>query len=228
MTLEQIMGMIDLSCVQGCNTLAEIDEMVGFAYEHKPKCLFTLPAFTPYLAQKLEEKGRRGILLGGTMGFPSGGELTEVKVLTAQRMLEAGCDEFDMVINIGALKSGLYDFVLNDIRSVVEAVPGHTTKCILEVTRLTDDEIKRGCELAVKAGITFVKSGTGWMPNPTTVEHIKLMKSVVGNAAQIKAAGGIRNIDTIAKMTEAGCTRFGIGLQSCKKIAEEAVKNAKL
>jgi len=221
MNKAEIMKMIDISCVKGNDTVADIDRMIDFSYKHHPKCLFALPAFTGYLSEQLERKGKQDLLLGGTMGFPAGAELTEIKVMTAKRFVDMGCDEFDMVINIGALRSGLYDVVYDDIKAVVDAAEGHTTKCILEVTRLTDDEIRRGSELAVKAGISFVKTGTGWMTSPSTPEHVKLIRQTIGNAAGIKAAGGIRDLATIQAMIDEGCTRFGISLSGCQAILAE-------
>ena len=221
MNKDKIMKMIDISCVKGYDTVSDIDDMVEFSYKHHPKCLFALPAFTGYLAGQLEKRGKQDLLLGGTMGFPAGAELTSIKVMTVKKLMKLGCDEFDMVINIGALKSGLYKEVYKDIRAVVNAAEGHTTKCILEVARLTDDEIRRGSELAVEAGISFVKTGTGWMSEHATPEQVRLIKSTIGNAAGIKAAGGIRDLATIQAMIEAGCTWFGIGLVSCRRIVEE-------
>ena len=124
-------------------------------------------------------------------------------------------------INIGALKSGRYDLVRDDIRAVVDAcsVP---VKSILEVAYLTDDEIRIASRLAVEAGVAFVKTGTGWANKPTTVETIKLIKSEIGDSAKIKAAGGVRDLSTLLAMIREGCSRFGIGLNSAIKIIQEA------
>ena len=94
-------------------------------------------------------------------------------------------------------------------------------KCILEIAYLTDDEIRRGAELAVKAGVTYVKTGTGWAGKPTTVDTIRLIKSTIGDSALIKAAGGVRTLDTMLEMIDAGCSRFGIGLRSIMSIMKE-------
>ena len=120
-----------------------------------------------------------------------------------------------------ALKSGRLDMVYDDIRAVVEASGGKPVKSILEVCYLTDDEIKRASEIAVKAGVAYVKTGTGWGPKPTTVENIRLIKSTIGDAARIKAAGGIRDLDTVLAMMDAGCSRFGIGVRSILGIMKE-------
>jgi deoxyribose-phosphate aldolase len=159
--------------------------------------------------------------VGGTVGFPSGADTTRQKVFCAREALAAGVQELDMVINVGALKSGLTDMVYEDIRAVVDAAEGKPTKCILEIAYLTDDEIRRGAELAAKAGVSFVKTGTGWASKPTTVDTIRIIRGAIGDAARIKAAGGVRTLDVMLAMVDAGCTRFGIGLRSIMSIMKE-------
>jgi deoxyribose-phosphate aldolase len=95
-------------------------------------------------------------------------------------------------------------------------------KAIVEGGYLSNDQIIRACELAVEAGVTFVKSGTGWASAPTTLEHIKLMKQTVGTRAKIKAAGGVRTLACLEEMVEAGCSRFGISVSSALSILKEA------
>ena len=109
---------------------------------------------------------------------------------------------------------------MDDIKAIREIAEERTLKAIIEVSLLTDDEVLRASELAVKGGVDFVKSGTGWQ-GATTVEHIKLMKKAVGNDARIKAAGGVRDLATIDAMIGAGCTRFGVGIASVVKIMDE-------
>lgn len=161
-------------------------------------------------------------MVGGVVGFPSGADTTFVKVADARDLLAAGVDELDMVINVGALKSGRYDQVRNDIRAVVDAGQGTPVKAILEIAYLTRDEIRRGSLLAVEAGASYIKTGTGWAGKPTTVDTIRLIKETVGDSAKIKAAGGVRSLDVLLEMVDAGCSRFGIGLSSALKIIEEA------
>ena len=164
---------------------------------------------------------QKNILVGGVVGFPSGADTTSVKVASAIELIKMGVDEIDMVINVGALKSGAYDIVYKDIKAVVDIANGIPVKSILEIAYLTDDEIKRGSEIAVKAGVTFVKTGTGWANKPTTVETIKLIKSTIGNSALIKAAGGVRDLNTLIEMYDNGCSRFGIGINSAIGIMKE-------
>ena len=215
----EIARMIDISAVRADSTLDEVRKVADAAKKYSFICAFALPCFTGELVQLLRD--RTDIMVGGVSGFPSGADTTEIKVATAKQMLSLGVNEVDMVINIGALKSGRYDLVRDDIRAVVDAcsVP---VKSILEVAYLTDDEIRIASRLAVEAGVAFVKTGTGWANKPTTVETIKLIKSEIGDSAKIKAAGGVRDLSTLLAMVREGCSRFGIGLNSAIKIIQEA------
>ena len=127
-----------------------------------------------------------------------------------------------MVINVGKLKSGLDNEVYEDIHAIVETAQGMPVKCILEIAHLTNDEIRRGSSIAVRAGVTYVKTGTGWAGKPTTVDTIRTIKSEIGDSALIKAAGGVKDLATLLAMTEAGASRFGIGINSAISIMKEA------
>lgn len=219
MDLKQVARMIDISAVKTQSTLPEIDQMVHAAKHFRFICAFAMPCFTRYLVEQLADCD--DILVGGTVGFPSGADTTSIKIATAKEMMQAGVNELDMVINVGALKSGKYDLVYDDIRAIVETGNGMPVKSILEIAYLTDDEICRASEIAVKAGVTYVKTGTGWGNKPTTVDTIKLIKSTIGDAALIKAAGGVRDLDTLLAMVDNGCSRFGIGLNSAVSIMQQ-------
>ena len=217
---KEIARMIDISTVKAEATVKEIEYMASVAKEYKFICAFAMPCFTQRLVELLSDE--KEVKVGGVVGFPSGADTTSVKIATAREMMAAGVDELDMVINVGKLKSGLYDEVYNDIHSVVETAGSMPVKCILEIAHLTDDEIRRGASLAVRAGVTYVKTGTGWAHKPTTVETIKLIKSEIGDSALIKAAGGVRDLDTLLAMYAAGASRFGIGINSALSIMKEA------
>jgi deoxyribose-phosphate aldolase len=118
------------------------------------------------------------------------------------------------------LRSGRDPYVEDDIRGVVEAAQGTPVKVILEAHHLTDDEIIRGSRLAVRAGAAFVKTGTGWAPTGATLHNVALIKSAVGEAAQIKAAGGVRDLQTVVEMIRLGVTRFGVSSISGAAILE--------
>lgn len=218
--LHELARKIDISAVRTDVTMPELTDLAETAKRYHFICAFTMPCFTPQLAELLRDTP--DVAVGGVVGFPSGAETTQTKVHIARELLGMGCGELDMVINVGALKSGYYDLVERDIRSVVEAADGKPVKSILEICYLTDDEIRRASEIAVRAGVTYVKTGTGWGPKPTTVETIRLIRSAIGDAAKIKAAGGVRGLDTLLAMIDAGCDRFGISAASCRKIMQEA------
>lgn len=215
----EIPKLIDISAVRANVTYDEVDVLATIAKKYGFVCAFTMPCFTAKLVDLLKGSDVR---IGGAAGFPSGADCTEEKVSCAIREREMGCDEIDMVINIGALLSGDDQQVTEDMKAVIEAVRPLPVKAILEVTYLTNDQVCRACELAVEAGVTFVKSGTGWTSAPTTLEHIRLMKKTVGDRAKIKAAGGIRTLARLEEMVEAGCSRFGISAASALCILKEA------
>jgi len=144
------------------------------------------------------------------VGFPLGANKKEVKAYEARRAILDGATEIDMVMNIGALKSGDYKLVEEDMRLVKETCGSRIiTKVILETALLTDEEKIRACEIAKASGMDFVKTSTGFGPGGATVEDVKLMRSVVGEELGVKASGGIRDAETAARMVEAGATRIG-------------------
>jgi deoxyribose-phosphate aldolase len=155
------------------------------------------------------------------VGFPLGATLPIVKEFEAGEALKAGAKEIDMVINVGALKSGQEALAEADIRGVADAShrAGALCKVILETALLTREEKVRGALLAKKAGADFVKTSTGFGPGGATVEDVRLIRETVGSGTGIKAAGGVRTLEEVRKMVEAGATR--IGTSSGVKIIEQ-------
>lgn len=144
------------------------------------------------------------------IGFPLGATTTKAKAFEAEEAVAQGAAEVDMVMNVGALKSGDYDLVRNDIQTVVKTVHGRAiVKVILETCLLNETEKIKACELSVAAGAHFVKTSTGFGPGGATVEDISLMRRVVGPDIGVKASGGIRDYDTAIAMIKAGATRIG-------------------
>jgi deoxyribose-phosphate aldolase len=156
------------------------------------------------------------------VGFPLGATLPRVKIVETEEVLKLGAQEIDMVINIGALKSGEDDVVEQDIRGVVEASHrgGAICKVILETAVLTTEEKIRACLAAKNACADFVKTSTGFGPSGATAEDVSLMRAVVGGEIGVKAAGGVRNLEDLKKMVAAGATR--IGASASVKILEQA------
>lgn len=144
------------------------------------------------------------------VGFPLGATTKESKAFEAAQAIENGADEIDMVINIGALKSGKLDTVEEDIKAVAEACSGKALlKVIIEACLLTDEEKIIACELSKKAGADYVKTSTGFSGGGAKVEDIVLMRRTVGPGMGVKASGGIRNLESALSMIEAGATRIG-------------------
>jgi len=143
------------------------------------------------------------------IGFPLGATTPTTKALEARESVMNGADEIDMVINVGALKSGDYQLVLDDIKAVREATKGKILKVIIETALLTDAEKVKACQLSKMAGADFVKTSTGFGGGGATAKDVALMKDVVGPSVEVKASGGIRTKEDAEKMIEAGATRIG-------------------
>ena len=225
LTPKQLARMMDLSAVRTDVELDEMRQLAETCQRYGCICAFALPCYTPDLVRLLADSPEVGV--GGVVGFPSGAHSTATKVAEARELLEQGVAELDMVLNVGMLRSGREELVEHDIRAVVEAAHPVPVKVILEVHYLTDDQIVRASQLAVHAGAAFVKTATGWAQTGATLANVRLIKSAVGDAAQVKAAGGVRDYSTVVQMIQAGVTRFGVGLASAQKILEEcAAANA--
>ena len=152
-----------------------------------------------------------GVAVGTVIGFPHGGSTTEAKVFEAEQALSAGATELDMVINIGALRSGRDAYVKAEIAAIVETAHrgGAIVKVILENAYLDDDQKVRGCRLAEAAGADFVKTSTGFAPSGATHEDLALMRRTVSPKVGVKAAGGVRTLDGLLAVMELGVTRIG-------------------
>ncbi|KYC65392.1 MAG: deoxyribose-phosphate aldolase [Heyndrickxia coagulans] len=161
-----------------------------------------------------------GVKVCTVIGFPLGATTAETKAFETKKAIGDGADEIDMVINIGALKSGNTEAVEADIRAVVEAAQGKLVKVIIETCLLANEEKELACRLSVKAGAHFVKTSTGFSTGGATVEDVKLMRQTVGDKAGVKASGGIHTKAEAEAMIEAGATR--IGASSGVKIVSES------
>ena len=143
------------------------------------------------------------------IGFPLGANTKEVKGFETLDAVRKGADEIDMVINIGALKDGKYDYVYEEIKYVKECCKGKLLKVIFETCLLTNEEKVKACELSVKAGADYVKTSTGFSTGGATVSDIALMRNAVGPDLGVKASGGVRTYQDMVNMVEAGATRIG-------------------
>ncbi|GHJ54623.1 deoxyribose-phosphate aldolase [Nonomuraea sp. TT08I-71] len=150
-----------------------------------------------------------GVLVGTVAGFPNGDTRTTIKATETRELVDAGADEVDMVLHIGRLRSGETSYVYDDIAAVVAAAQGRVVKVILENAYLTDEQKVTGCRVAEQAGAHFVKTSTGFAPGGATLADIQLMRAAVSPHIEVKAAGGVRSLDTLLILHGAGATRFG-------------------
>lgn len=220
-TIKDIVSMIDISAVRAESTWNEIEDILEAAKEYPFICIFSMSGMIDRIRPYLTEIPETG--LGGIVGFPSGGETVEAKLFEAQQLKEKGCDEIDMVLNIGKLKSGMLEDVKEEICLVRTAVAPLPLKVIMEVVLLTDDEIRQASRIIRDAGASFVKTGTGWA-GATTNHHIEVIKKEIGDTIPLKVAGGVRTLDVLLEMYQMGVSRFGIGYRSALHIVEEAKK----
>jgi deoxyribose-phosphate aldolase len=164
-----------------------------------------------------------GVKVCTVVGFPLGATTPDVKEYEARRAIFDGASELDMVINVGALKSGDYDLVARDIAGVVAVAhePGYICKVIIETALLADEEKVRACVIAKEAGADFVKTSTGFSKGGATVADIALMRSAVGHQMGVKASGGVKDLKQAEEMIRAGATRIGASVGV--KIVQEAL-----
>ena len=207
-SLADLAGFIDHTLLRADATLAEIDQLCDEALRFRFATVCVNGVHVRRCAEILQGSG---VGVSAVVGFPLGAMAPEVKVYEARRALEDGACEIDMVINVGALKSGDDAFVRRDVAGVAEVCHrlGAKLKVILETALLTDPEKVRACDAAKAAGADFVKTSTGFSKGGATVEDVALMRRAVGPTLGIKAAGGVRTALDARKLVEAGATRLG-------------------
>ena len=220
---KKLMRQIDISCVQAFHTMDEIDAMVELAKKYRLAAVFTLPAFSAHVAERLQDT--REIHAGGVVSFPGGGDTTGQKKRQAKELWEAGCREIDMVMNLTAFRSHEFSYVKEELLAIREQVPSAIFKVIIEAPQLTEQDICQAVDLCVKGRADYVKTSTGWYPGcPSTVEQVRIMSREAAGRIQIKAAGGIRSLETIQEMQKAGCSRFGMGMRSVQNLIKSIYK----
>ena len=217
----EIARMLDHSMLQPWLTEEDIRKGCAVAIKYHTAAVCARPCDMKLVAALL--KGT-DIAPCTVIGFPHGAHLTAVKVYEAEQAILDGCAELDMVINICRLKAGDDAYVENDIRAVAEAAHrgGAILKVIIETCCLTDEEKVRACQLAEKAGADFVKTSTGYGSHGATPEDVALMRAAVSDRVKVKAAGGMRTLDAILAVREAGADRCGVSAtEAIMKEAEE-------
>ena len=197
---------IDHTLLKQDATEKQIDCLLSEAREYDFASVCVNPTWVKYAKKGLEGTD---VKVCTVVGFPLGATTSAVKAFETKEAIQNGADEIDMVINVGALKSGNLDLVESDIRAVVEASSDKLVKVIIEACLLTDQEKVVACQLAQKAGADFVKTSTGFSTGGATVADVTLMRETVGPDMGVKAAGGARSYADALAFVEAGATRIG-------------------
>jgi len=221
MTDKEIIALFDYTLLKADTSGKDIERICAEAMQYG----FAAVAVNPYYVA-LAAKCLKGspVAVCSAVGFPTGAHITEVKLLEAERAIEHGATEVDMIINIGALKTGDYDYVKKEIFEFCSLAKGRAiSKLVLEACLLTDDEKRAVCEMAVECGADFVKTSTGFQPGGATVSDIRLMKEVVGDFCLVKASGGIKDLAAVKALVDAGARR--IGLSVAVPIAKSILEN---
>lgn len=198
--------LIDHTLLRAFATEVDIRELCEEALAYNFATVSVNPAWTSFCAKKLDGSP---VGVNACVAFPLGATTAQMKVEEARDAVRNGATEIDMVINIGALKSGYPSFVEREIAAVVKAVRGTPVKIILEASYLTRDEKVSVCEMSKRAGASFVKTATGFGHGGATAEDVRLMKATVGDELGVKAAGGIRTFGDAMSMLKAGASRIG-------------------
>lgn len=202
---------IDHTCLAPNATRRDIERLCNEAVNHSFRTVAINGCWVSYAAQLLQGSN---VGISACIGFPLGAMTSQAKAYEAREAAHNGATEIDMVINIGLLKDKAYDKCTADIKAVVDAAQ-LPVKVILECCLLTSDEIVQGCICARNAGAVFVKMSTGFSTYGARVADVALMKKTVGDALEVKAAGGIHSADEARAMIEAGASRIGASA-SCK------------
>ena len=221
LTPKDIAGMLDHSTLQPYLTEEDIRHGCEVALKYQTASVCARPCDVPILAEMLKGSA---VKVCTVIGFPHGAHETAIKVAEAELALREGCQELDMVLNIGKLKHGDVAYVEEEIRKIAETAhrAGAILKVILETCYLTEEEKILACEISERAGADFVKTSTGYGSAGCTIEDLKLMRAHVSDKVRVKGSGGIRDLDTVLSARAVGASRCGVS--ATEKIMAEAEK----
>jgi len=187
-------------------TAADIEKLCAEAIEHKLFAVCVNGSWVQHAATYLEDAD---VSIATVIGFPLGASDSDSKRYETEAAVDNGAHEIDMVMNLGRFIDGDHQYIVREIRDVVEAAEDRRVKVIIETGYFNDEQIATACKLAVTAEAHFVKTSTGFGPGGATIEHVQLMRETVNQYAGVKASGGIHDRETALAMIEAGATRIG-------------------
>ena len=204
--MSELASYIDHTLLKPDATRAQLEQLCAEAAEHQFSTVCVNGSRVELAYSLLEDSD---VQVCTVVGFPLGAMDADAKRYETEVAVDLGASEIDMVMNVGRFKDGEHDYIVREIRDVVEAADDRVIKVILETCLLTNDEIAQACKLVTQAQAHFVKTSTGFGNAGATLEHVRLMRETVGQFAGVKAAGGVRNANDAQAMIEAGATRIG-------------------
>lgn len=206
MKIEKLNTLIDHTLLKPEATLSQIEKLCDEARTYDFASVMVNSSWIKDCARFLKDSD---VLVASVIGFPLGAMSTEAKVFETQQALKDGAHEIDMVINIGKLKDGEKDYIVNEIKAIKALLPDKVLKVIIETALLNDEEKILACELVSEAKADFIKTSTGFSIHGATVADVKLLRKHVAPEVAVKAAGGVRSLSDVVSMVEAGATRIG-------------------
>lgn len=204
--MSELASYIDHTLLKPDATRAQLEQLCAEAAEHQFSTVCVNGSRVELAYSLLEDSD---VQVCTVVGFPLGAMDADAKRYETEVAVDLGASEIDMVMNVGRFKDGEHDYIVREIRDVVEAADDRVVKVILETCLLTNNEIAQACKLVTQAQAHFVKTSTGFGKAGATLEHVRLMRETVGQFAGVKAAGGVRNADDARAMIKAGATRIG-------------------
>ena len=205
MELKKIFPLVDHTLLLQTATDDEIKTICDEAVKYGTASVCIPPSFVSFAKEYLGGK----IDVCTVIGFPNGYNTTEVKVFETQNAINNGANEIDMVINIGNVKDGKFDLILNEIKQIKSACGDKTLKVIIETCLLTKEEKIKLCEVVTKSGADYIKTSTGFSKSGATLEDVEIFNNYIGKDLKIKAAGGISSVEDAENFIKAGCSRLG-------------------
>lgn len=221
-TYNDISKMIDHSLLNPTMSQSDLESGIALALAYDAASVCIMPY---YLTRCSELLAGSTVMPSTTIGFPHGGHTSAIKVAEAKRAISDGCRELDMVVNISKVLSGDWKYVRQDIHGVIDVAhqAGQKVKVIFENCYLNDDQKKRLCEISGELNADWVKTSTGYGTGGATIEDLKLMRQYSPNHVQVKAAGGVRDLETLLKVREIGVSR--VGASRTKEMLDECRTN---
>lgn len=209
---------VDYTCLKPDATASDIETLCNEALKYHTASVCVNPYYVPLASELLKDSN---VEVTAVVGFPLGANTTRVKALEAIEAIEEGATEIDLVININALKNGDFDYVKEEIEEIRDSINGKTLKVIVETCYLNEEELKKMIEICNETFVSFIKTSTGYGTRGVSLEDIDIINKYKEEFLEIKASGGIKDLDLVDALLERGVTRLGMSNIDCLKGSKE-------